>query len=353
MYEIPQVDSLLEASLSDPRQQIKKLYEENFQLQEEVLKMSVKVDQALESCPKPRTSSEPQRNVRRDSRRASHTPIKSTQHLLKFIFGNPLLKTMESKVSNLEQENLRLKSKLEKNYYFGLDKQVQPLFERHGKFLKLIFKTECVLGKMTREIEVNKERIKDLVEEVRVLESNTRNFTKTASFPRHSSPDLKIQRMYEKEKKLVEELSLFKETFKSKEKQLASLCDLQQNYNQEIQNLEKHKSAEKLPFRQVFSPSNIKRVSNEETGIFPGIRNCKKRFSAGMKNLVGFDKTGRFSGSSEPINRQTSEKLLKTRTEKDLLLSKRVTKIFKNVNLKPEEFEFTHNFSKAIASLKK
>ena len=354
MYEIPQVDSLLEASQtnSNPKHQIQRLYEENLKLREELKSINERIDQALESIPKPRTSSEPQRNLRKETRRSSNPQLRSTRQFLTLVFSNPLLKSLELKVANLEQENFKLKSKLDKNYVFGLNKQVQPLFLRHQKFLKLIYKAECVLGKTNREIIENNLRVGTLQEDLAALEPQTPTFTKTGFFPRFGSPDLKIQRLHEKEKKLLDELALAKEWLASKEKQLRTSIEQQHKHSEEIKKLEKQRNEEKLPFRQVFSPKNLKIIS-EKNGPSSVNRRTKQRSNTGSNKKLEFTATGRFSGSLEPINRQVSEKILNTQVKIDEAVRQRISRIFKNVNLKPEEFELTHNFSKAIANLNK
>lgn len=354
MYEIQQVDSLLEASQtnSNAKHQIKKLYDENLNLREELRKINEKIDQALESLPKPRTSSEPRRYSRKETRQSSNPPLKSTQHLITLAFSNPLLKSLESRVAKLEQENFKLKSKLDKNHIYNLDKQVQPLFQRFQKFLKLIYKADCVLVKTNREIRENSVRIVNLQDELAALEPQTPSFGKTGFSPRFTSPNVKMQRLYEKEKKLLDELALAKEVFGSKEKQLRSMVEEQQKYFEEIKKLEKMKSEEKLPFRQIFSPKNIKIIS-EKNGLASADRRARQRSNTGSNKNIEFTGTGRFSGSLEPLSRQSSEKLLNTQVKIDEGVRNRISRIFKNVNLKPEEFEFTHNFSKAIANLNK
>jgi hypothetical protein len=347
MEDIYQADSFIETSQNQehPDYKLKSLYHENTLLREELKKISSKLDEALKKLP-------PTLLNRVESPKSPRSS--SSSPLLTLAFSMPLHKSLEKKIEILEQENKSLKQKVQKNQNSILNKQLQPLFQRHSKFLTKILKAECILNKIDSDFKENQTRINYLNEKIANISSETPQTPsfgmKTAYFP-ELSHEKSLDIIYDKEKRLKQELEIVNETLKSKQNQLLVLEQMNQKYLIEIRTLEKTKNDEKLKFKEIFSPVLTKKI-NSNYGSEKILRNRPRYFSNKQKVENENLNTLRHSGSLEPLKIQLSgTNIRQVSSPKET--RKSVERIFRGIKLKPEEFEFTQNFSKNRLKLAK
>lgn len=277
-------------------------------------------------------------------------PIKKT---LSPTSKNLKIEDLERKVQELEETNTILKRKFDLNYSETLPSNIKEVFNELQNELRKHFKINCIMYKTQRLIEENAEKQGEMVAYLHKLQGKAarkkvKNFTAPPST--HKSKGQKQDKSLElitKIGSLETELKSLKEEILSKEKQLKLLDTFLRQYENEIKSLNILKEDKDFHIRKAISPNaaflkqtgGIEKISSEKE-----FKRTRPRFHSD-KRIRGpeiQENILRFSGKLEKINQLAPI----SRYEKGTLGP---SKVFANINLKPGDFEQTHNFTREAA----
>ena len=372
METIAQLDSRLEDTAENDHnnEELYKLHSENIELRAKLKKLNKKLDKVIkDSSPIHRSTSGTKKKIRRFSANSEKKKFMSTKKSIfltksktnrKITSSRGNFEDLEKVTSNLEEINKKLRRKIDQNIIESIDNELKSEFEKIQKYFRLIFKTECIRFHTKTEIEENNKRIKGLTES---FNGNKPEFLKRNNKELENTHNdmLKILNNTEKiqedaiallqniEKSLINEYDSLKnlmddksESLKSKERKLQRL----QDEIKSIENLEK-------TYKRPFSPLNIVEkigidVERSPSGdIFTNRIRSRSYSNKELANNQNKDIFNRKSGKLQPlkdVNLPLNYDILKN-TNIDPFKWSTISETFKNVNLSPQDFERTHNFT--------
>ncbi|OMJ76439.1 hypothetical protein SteCoe_24180 [Stentor coeruleus] len=263
---------------------------------------------------------------------------------------NLKIEDLERKVQELEEINTNLKRKFDSNYSETLPVNIKDAFNELQNELRKQFKMNCIMYKTQRLIEENTERQEEMVAYFHKLQAKSsrkkvKNYTTLPSINNlKSQKQDKSLGLISNLESLEAELKCLKEDISSKEKQLKLLDTFLKQYENEIKSLNILKEDKDFHIRNVISPNaaflkqtgGIEKISSDKEfkRTRPRFHSDKRiRCPEFQENIL------RFSGKLEKINQLAPI----SRYEKGTVGP---SKIFANINLKPGDFEQTHNFTR-------